>query len=104
MAEKRRESTKRFGARYGRHLKEKVAEIEAGYRGKHKCPYCGKKNAKRLALGIWFCKSCKTKFTGKAYSISKKIVVREEKEEPIEKGKIIKSEKESGISQTKEKV
>ena len=71
-------STKRFGPRYGRRLKEKVAEIEKGHRGRHKCPYCGKKSAKRIALGIWSCKSCNAKFTGKAYSISKKIVIKEE--------------------------
>lgn len=85
MAVKKRKksSTKRFGARYGRRLKEKVAEIEAGHRGRHKCPYCSKKNVKRLAAGIWFCKSCKVKFAGRAYSIGKKKAVKEKNDKII---------------------
>ena len=90
MAEKKGYSTKRFGARYGRSLKEKVAEIEKLYRGRHKCPYCGKINAKRLAEGIWYCRSCKTKFAAKAYSIEKDIIP---KKEILEK-ETIKEEKE----------
>lgn len=75
MAEKKKkrksESTKRFGPRYGRRLKEKVAEIEKGHRGRHKCPFCNKKSVKRIAVGIWLCKSCNAKFAGKAYSMGK---------------------------------
>jgi ribosomal protein L37AE/L43A len=26
---------------------------------------------KRVAVGIWFCKKCKAKFTGKAYTLAK---------------------------------
>ena len=78
MAEKKRESTKRFGTRYGRHLREKIAEVESGHRGRKICPYCGKKNAKRLAAGIWSCKSCKIKFTGRAYSLGNRATVKEE--------------------------
>ena len=78
MAEKRKESTKRFGARYGRHLKEKAAEIEKGFRCRNKCPYCRKKNVKKMAIGIWFCRACKTKFTGKAYSIGKGPAAKED--------------------------
>ena len=72
-------SIKRFGARYGRSLKEKFAIIEAEQRKRHKCPYCHQVQVKRLEMGIWYCRKCKTKFTGKAYSINKKIVVDEEK-------------------------
>lgn len=61
-------STKRFGARYGRKPKEKFAIIEKLQRSKHKCPYCSKTNVKRLAMGIWQCEKCLSKFTGKAYS------------------------------------
>ena len=81
MAERKKLTTKRFGTRYGRSLKEKVADIESGYRGRHNCPYCGKKGIKRLALGIWFCKLCKVKFAGKAYSFNKKSVKQEVNEE-----------------------
>ena len=77
MVGKKRDSTKRFGPRYGRKLKERLADAEAGHRGKHKCPYCAKNTAKRLAAGIWTCKSCNVKFTGKAYSMSKKAAIQD---------------------------
>ena len=76
-------SAKRFGPRYGRRPKEKFAKIEKELRRRHKCPYCHTLNAKRLSMGIWYCSKCKTKFTGKAYSIEKKITFdKEEKEAP----------------------
>ena len=64
-------SIKRFGARYGRTLKLKLAKIEKEQRKKHKCPYCNSMHVKRLAVGIWFCNKCKAKFTGKAYTLAK---------------------------------
>ncbi|MBW2977361.1 50S ribosomal protein L37ae [Candidatus Woesearchaeota archaeon] len=76
-------SVKRFGARYGRRPKEKLAKIESIQKGKHKCPYCHALKVKRLSAGIWNCRKCGAKFTGKAYSL-KKIVLKEEK---VEKAK-----------------
>lgn len=66
-------SVKRFGSRYGRKPKKKLAKVESVLRKKQKCPYCNKFQVKRVSTGIWQCKKCNTKFTGKAYSISKKI-------------------------------
>ena len=77
-------SVKRFGARYGRKLKLKLSKIELEQRKLHKCPYCNKISVKRLALGIWSCKKCKAKFTGKAYSVTKNIMPKEAEEEIIE--------------------
>ena len=70
-------SVKRFGARYGRKLKIKFSKIEAEQRKLHKCPYCNKTAVKRVAVGIWNCRKCNAKFTGKAYSITKKIITKE---------------------------
>jgi len=70
-------STKRFGARYGRKLKVKFSKIETEQRKFHKCPYCSKMAVKRISMGIWNCRKCKAKFTGKAYSVSNKIVTKE---------------------------
>ena|SRR3989338_1913896 len=70
-------SVKRFGARYGRKLKLKLSKIETEQRKLHKCPYCNKMAVKRVAMGIWNCRKCKAKFTGKAYSVSKKIITKE---------------------------
>ena len=49
-------SARRFGARYGRTLKYKVAEIEATQRKKHTCPYCRKPAVKRVFAGVWECR------------------------------------------------
>lgn len=79
-------SVKRFGARYGRKPKLKFSKIEAEQRKLHKCPYCSKVAVKRIAAGIWNCRKCSAKFTGRAYSISKKITAKEAAEiieEPI---------------------
>ena len=74
-------STKRFGARYGRKVKRRFGVIEAEQRKLHKCPYCNAFKVKRIVVGIWRCRKCGAKFTGKAYSIGKKITFKEEAEE-----------------------
>ncbi|MEM4397056.1 MAG: 50S ribosomal protein L37ae [Candidatus Woesearchaeota archaeon] len=62
-------SIKRFGPRYGRRNKLMFGQIEEKQRSLHKCPYCKKQSVKRKSAGIWFCKKCNSKFTGKAYSL-----------------------------------
>ena len=89
MAEKGKyKSTKRFGARYGRKLKERFGKIEAMQRNKQKCPYCSAQKVKRIAVGIWECRGCNTKFASKAYSITKKgtpsIETETEEKAPVE--------------------
>jgi len=83
MAEKKKTIT-RFGARYGRTIRERLATVEAGYRGKHKCPYCAYTKVTRKAAGIWSCGKCNTKFTSRAYQLTKptpvKIVQQTEEE------------------------
>jgi large subunit ribosomal protein L37Ae len=64
-------STKRFGSRYGRRIRNKVDAIETAQKAKYKCPYCHKVAAKRVAVGIWSCPKCSSTFTGKAYSLTK---------------------------------
>jgi large subunit ribosomal protein L37Ae len=68
---------KRFGARYGRKMKERFGKIEKEQRKYHKCPYCAAVKVKRLAIGIWNCRKCGAKFTGKAYTTTKKISIEE---------------------------
>lgn len=62
-------STGRFGSRYGRTIRERVKKIELKQRKLQICPYCRAIKAKRISTGIYFCKKCKSKFTGRAYSI-----------------------------------
>ena len=57
--------TGKFGARYGLSIRRKILKVEA--KKTKVCPYCGRKQIKRLASGIWNCGKCKSKFTGGAY-------------------------------------
>ena len=81
-------STKRYGTRYGRRNKDKVAALEKQHRGRHKCPYCNYVKVIRLAKGIWNCEKCGARFTGKAYTydIAKKpaLVPPKPAEAPVE--------------------
>ena len=58
---------KRFGVRYGRRLKNLFAAIEIQEKQKHICPYCKYQKVKRVAKGIFVCKKCNARFTGRAY-------------------------------------
>lgn len=60
-------STGRFGTRYGITVKQKVLAVEKKQKKKHECPSCLKKTVKRVAKGIWQCRKCSHKFTGKAF-------------------------------------
>jgi len=95
---KKYSSVRRFGARYGRRLKERFGKIDTAQRKKQKCPYCSALKAKRLAVGIWKCGRCNAKFTGKAYSVTKKITTKEEPKEEIKERGI----RDSPISSSKE--
>lgn len=70
-------SVKRFGVRYGTKLKGKAAKIEAERQESTKCPYCSYAKAKRANAGIWHCVKCKSRFTGKAYSIGTPAAIKE---------------------------
>lgn len=74
-------SAKKFGPRYGRTLKNKFAKVEAMQRIKYPCPSCGYPASKRIAVGIWYCKKCSSKFTSRAYSVVKAPVIKYKKEE-----------------------
>jgi large subunit ribosomal protein L37Ae len=69
MAEDDPKSIKKFGARYGRTTKLMFGLAERKYNKPIKCPYCHMIKVRRLALGIWHCNKCDSKFTGKAYTI-----------------------------------
>ncbi len=67
MRTKKVGSAGRFGARYGKKVREIVAAIEKLQRKRHICPRCKMPYVKRLSTGIWFCKKCGAKFAGGAY-------------------------------------
>lgn len=86
-------AVKRFGTRYGRTPKHKLAKIEIEQRKPQKCPYCLKPKAKRLAAGIWQCMKCNAKFAGKAYALEEIILVKKSEEESPEE--ILEAKKEA---------
>ena len=65
-------STKRFGSRYGARLRKKLGDIEKQQKATYRCPYCEYDKVKRLFIGVWKCDKCEAKFTGKAYTVTKK--------------------------------
>ena len=60
-------SAGRFGVRYGRNIRKKVADIEEKMREKHTCIQCGFPSVRRIGTGIWKCKKCGYTFAGGTY-------------------------------------
>ena len=71
MRTKKVKAAGRYGARYGRKVRTKIAEVESEQRKKQKCIFCNG-TAKRLSKGIWKCKKCKKKFAFDTYFLPKK--------------------------------
>jgi large subunit ribosomal protein L37Ae len=90
-------SAKRFGARYGSKTKHKFAKIEKEQRKRHKCPYCNAIKVKRLSVGIWHCGRCNAKFTSRAYTVAKTIIVEEhvEAEVPVAESEVVEENEEA---------
>ncbi|MBN1215174.1 MAG: 50S ribosomal protein L37ae [Candidatus Lokiarchaeota archaeon] len=63
--------TGKYGARYGSVVRKRTRMILEKMKSNNiKCPKCETKGSvQRLSTGIWYCKKCKAKFTGGAYSI-----------------------------------
>ncbi len=64
---KKTKSAGRFGARYGRKVRNKLTQVEEKQRIKQKCPFCEKLGVKRKANGIWNCKKCDKTFASNTY-------------------------------------
>ena len=97
-------SAKRFGSRYGSKPKHKFAKIEKEQRRKHRCPYCNNLKVKRVAVGIWHCRKCKAKFTGKAYSVSEAIILKASEEKASEEKASEELEEPRELEKVKEEV
>lgn len=57
-------SAGRFGARYGRISRKRVADIERLMRQDHACPSCDDQEVFRDGTGIWECNRCGYRFAG----------------------------------------
>jgi len=64
---KKSKSAGRFGARYGKKIKDNLVKVEIKQRVKQKCPFCEKLGVKRLSKGIWNCSKCDKKFASNTY-------------------------------------
>ncbi|XGI83692.1 50S ribosomal protein L37ae [Halorutilales archaeon Cl-col2-1] len=62
-------SAGRFGARYGRVARKRVADIEDEMNKDHDCPDCGAEKVSRTDTGIWECGKCGYRFTGGSYQV-----------------------------------
>jgi len=73
MAKKKKSvgSAKRFGTRYGKTVKQKLANVEKKAKATYECPHCGYEKVNQKSLGIWSCGKCGATFTSKAYSVRK---------------------------------
>lgn len=60
-------SAGRFGARYGRIARKRVADIEGIMRQDHRCPECEAEAVSRDGTGIWECGQCGHRFAGGSY-------------------------------------
>jgi large subunit ribosomal protein L37Ae len=78
------ESVKRFGTRYGKTTKQRLAAIEEKARQTYRCPYCQYEKVTREATGIWHCDKCDRTFTGKAYTVHEDITEDETETEDDE--------------------
>lgn len=57
----------RFGAGYGKTVKDRLNKVEDKQRIKQKCPLCNRLGVKRLSKGIWKCPKCDKKFASGAF-------------------------------------
>ena len=80
---KHSKAVKRLGPRYGKRTRERLAKVETMSKANHKCPYCSYVTAKKVANGIFYCKKCSSKFTGKAYMPVKQKTVKHVKQEKV---------------------
>lgn len=60
-------SAKRYGARYGKRIRDKVSEVEEKQKKRHECPKCGSQALEKEAKGIWKCAKCGKKIAGGAW-------------------------------------
>lgn len=67
MATKKVSSAGRFGPRYGKKIRMRVANIEKLYRTPRMCPQCKALKFKRASAGVWVCSGCGLKMAGGAY-------------------------------------
>ncbi len=64
---KKSRSAGRFGARYGKKVRDRLVKVEDKQRKKQPSPFHPNGEAKRIAVGIWKCKKTGKVFANNAY-------------------------------------
>jgi ribosomal protein L37AE/L43A len=59
----------RFGAGYGKNVRDRLNTIESKQRKHQKSPFHPNARAKRIAVGIWRCLKTGKVFAGNAYNL-----------------------------------
>ena len=67
---KKAKSAGRFGAKYGKSVRDYLNAVESKQRKKQKCPFCGKLGVKRMSKGVWNCGKCGKKFASDTYHLN----------------------------------
>jgi len=64
--------TGKYGTRYGASLRKIIKRYEIQQHSRYMCSFCGKESVKRLAGGIWKCKSktCGKTMAGGCWTLS----------------------------------
>ncbi len=58
-----------FNVRGGAKWRKAYDKVRAKKRAKYECPSCGKKAVRRVAAGIWECKSCGARIAGGSFEL-----------------------------------
>jgi large subunit ribosomal protein L37Ae len=64
---KKTKSAGRFGARYGKRVRDRLVKVESKQRTKQKSPFHPTGTAKRISAGIWKCSKTGKVFADNAY-------------------------------------
>ena len=67
MKTKKVHVTGKFGARYGKKVRDTYKQVMKKQKELYECPKCGKKKVKRIGYALWECQACGYKFAGGAY-------------------------------------
>ena len=67
MTTRKLKSVARFGARYGKKIRERVLKVEREQHAKRTCPHCRTGVLKRSAAGLYACVKCGARMAGGAY-------------------------------------
>jgi len=52
---------------YGKKIRATTTALEKTGKNRYKCPNCSRIAVKKLSMGVWYCKNCKTKFASDSF-------------------------------------